>query len=259
MSENIQPYLSIITVIYNRVNDIEKTINSVISQSFKDIEYIIIDGNSNDGTADIIRKYDEKISFWISEPDTGIYNAMNKGIDKATGKYIQFMNAGDYFLDNDILEKIFSKGQISDIIYGDYYLSKDKKQMRNYPEQLTMFYFYISSLGHQASFIKKKLFENYKYNEKYKIVSDWEFFFKKIIFENCTTKHLGFPVCYFDLTGISESQSTKDLEKKERNDVISALIPQKLIPDFEKLYKLRVFQHTRCYRYFFRFFLKKFL
>ncbi len=255
MSENNQPILSIITVVYNRVNDIEKTIKSIISQTYKNIEYIIIDGNSTDGTVDVIKKYEDKIDYWVSEPDSGIYNAMNKGIAKATGKYIQFMNTGDYFLDNDMLEKIFSSEQDVDILYGDYYLSEDKKQTRYYPNELTMFFLYIASLGHQASFIKRSLFDKYMYNENYKIVSDWEFFFRKIIFENCTTKHLNYPVCFFDLTGISESQSTKELEKKERNDVISKLVPEKLIPDFEKLYKLRVFEHTRCYRYFFKYFL----
>jgi len=246
--------LSIITVVYNRVNSIEKTIKSVLSQTYKDFEYIVIDGNSNDGTVDIIRKYDDKISYWESEPDTGIYHAMNKGIAKAAGDYIQFLNAGDYFLDNDMLEKIFSEEQTVDILYGDYYLSEDKTKTRYYPDNLTMFFFYISSLGHQASFIKRSLFEKYTYNEKYKIVSDWEFFFKKIIFENCSTKHLNYPICYFDLTGISESQSTKELEKKEREEVISKLIPKKLIPDFEELYKLRALQHTKRYRYFLKYF-----
>lgn len=250
-----KPLVSIVTVVRNRVNDIEKTINAVLAQSYKNIEYIIIDGNSDDGTQNIIKKYEDKISFWISESDTGIYNAMNKGIDKATGKYIQFMNAGDYFLDNDILEKVFSENRSEDILYGDYYLSVDKKQTRTYPDRLTMFYFYISSLGHQASFIKKSLFDQYKYNENYKIVSDWEFFFRKIIFENCTTKHIGFPICFFDLTGISESVETKNTEKTERQDVISKLVPERLIPDFDRLYKIRILEHTRFYRYFLKYFI----
>jgi len=256
MTSGNQPVLSIITVVRNRVNEIEKTITSVLSQSYKNIEYIIIDGNSSDGTTEIIKKYDNNISFWVSEPDTGIYNAMNKGINQATGEYIQFMNAGDYFLDQDMLEKVFSEPKTEDILYGDYYLSTDKKQTRYYPDQLTMFYFYFSSLGHQASFIKRSLFDKYKYNESYKIVSDWEFFFRKIIFENCTTKHLNYPICFFDLQGISESAVTKELEKKERNDVISKLVPKKLIPDFEELYQLRVFQHTKRYRYFIKYFFK---
>ena len=96
--------VSVITISYNAVSVIEDTIQSVLNQSYKDIEYIIIDGGSTDGTVDIIKKYQDKINYWVSEPDNGIYDAMNKGIDKATGEWINFMNAGDYFHSNLTLE-----------------------------------------------------------------------------------------------------------------------------------------------------------
>lgn len=114
------PIITVITVCYNTLAKIEKTIQSVINQSYPNIEYIIIDGGSNDGTTDIIRKYQDKVSYWTSEPDNGIYDAMNKGILKSSGEWIIFMNCGDYFYNNDVLNEIFN-GKIyeEDIIYGN--------------------------------------------------------------------------------------------------------------------------------------------
>ena len=99
--------ISIITVCFNAVGVIEKTILSVISQTYNDVEYIIIDGGSTDGTLDIVKKYENYIAYWISEPDSGIYNAMNKGVKHATGLYCNFMNAGDFFINEKVLENIF--------------------------------------------------------------------------------------------------------------------------------------------------------
>ena len=117
----IQPKISVVTVCYNAVNDIEKTILSVINQTYPNIEYLIIDGGSKDGTMDIVNKYKDKIDVIVSEPDKGIYDAMNKGIDRATGDWINFMNAGDCFYNNVALESVFPRNYESvnfDILYG---------------------------------------------------------------------------------------------------------------------------------------------
>lgn len=103
------PLISVVTVSYNAVLTIEQTILSVINQTYPHIEYIIIDGGSTDGTVDIIKKYANRIAYWVSEPDKGIYDAMNKGIRTAKGEWINFMNAGDLFYSKDTLEKVFSK------------------------------------------------------------------------------------------------------------------------------------------------------
>lgn len=127
---------SIITVSYNAVNTIEDTINSVISQSYQDIEYIIIDGNSADGTIDIIKKYEHKISKWISEKDNGIYDAMNKGIQFASGDIIGILNADDIYADNTIVEKIIKEfyNSNADALYGDlkYVLQTDLNKTIRY-------------------------------------------------------------------------------------------------------------------------------
>ena len=121
MQSNKEPLVTVITVVRNAVSLLEKTILSVINQTYPNIEYIIIDGASNDGTIDIIKKYEDKISLWVSEPDKGIYDAMNKGIDLANGTWINFMNAGDKFFNNSIVESLFKEDSHNqyDLIYGD--------------------------------------------------------------------------------------------------------------------------------------------
>jgi glycosyltransferase involved in cell wall biosynthesis len=116
------PLVSIITVVYNGANTIEKTILSIIQQTYKNIEYIIIDGNSKDSTLEIIKKYDSKISYWKSEPDKGLYDAMNKGIAASTGDYVWFINSGDLIDANDTLEKVVNQNSGADVFYSDTYV-----------------------------------------------------------------------------------------------------------------------------------------
>ena len=113
--------ISVVTVCYNAADTIEKTMLSVLNQTYHDIEYIIIDGGSTDGTVEIIRKYADRIAYWVSEPDKGIYDAMNKGIKVATGEWINFMNAGDEFVDANVLDKLFFAKTVAnvDVIYGN--------------------------------------------------------------------------------------------------------------------------------------------
>ena len=112
--------ISIVTVSYNAVLTIEQTILSVINQTYPNVEYIIIDGGSTDGTVDIIKKYEDKIAYWVSEPDKGIYDAMNKGVVVATGEWINFMNAGDIFTDGDVIDKLFSDSPQTHLIFLVY-------------------------------------------------------------------------------------------------------------------------------------------
>ena len=170
------PTITIITVSYQSEKEIEKTILSVINQTYPHIEYIIIDGGSTDTTVDIIKKYANHISYWNSEPDKGIYDAMNKGIKKASGNWINFMNCGDTFYDNHVLENIFlNKDKNADIIYGDtnliytfgHYLLKGKEiSPQNY-----------MPFCHQASFSNTQLMKKYGFDINYKICADKKFFY----------------------------------------------------------------------------------
>ena len=121
--------LSIITVNYNNKDGLQKTIDSVISQTFKDFEWIVIDGGSTDGSRELIEKNKNYFSFWCSEHDKGVYNAMNKGIVHAKGEYLNFMNSGDCFVSNKVLEKIFSNDYTNDILYGNVVTFKNNKKM----------------------------------------------------------------------------------------------------------------------------------
>ena len=119
----LQPTFSIITITYNAVRLVEQTLLNVLSQSYPNIEYIVIDGGSTDGTVDIIRRYESGLAYWVSEPDKGIYDAMNKGLQKATGDYVWFINAGDTLCSSDTVQSVVSKLQkrkaLPDIIYGE--------------------------------------------------------------------------------------------------------------------------------------------
>jgi len=167
--------ISIITVVFNDKLGLENTIQSVLSQSYKNIEYIIIDGGSTDGTLDIIKKYEDRIDYWVSEKDKGIYDAMNKGIDVASGEWINFMNAGDGFYSNDILEKLFSSNNIKeDIVFGksiSYYKKDEVLRYENFETEKLNWY-YSKTPNHQSIFIRKKIYKNIKYDLCYKYYAD---------------------------------------------------------------------------------------
>jgi glycosyltransferase involved in cell wall biosynthesis len=177
--KNKNQKITIITVVYNDAKNIEKTILSVKSQNYIDVEYIIIDGDSNDGTLEIINRYRGDIDILISEPDGGIYDAMNKGIDKSTGVWVNFLNSGDAFYDNNLLSKIFNNANYDgvDIIYGNWeviYPSGNKKLFK--AGKLSNLW-KGSQFCHQASFINLEYHKKNKYNLNQKITADFEFFY----------------------------------------------------------------------------------
>ncbi len=171
---NKMPKLSIITVNLNNAVGLEKTIRSVISQTFSDYEYIIIDGGSTDGSVEVIKKYADKITYWVSEPDKGIYNAMNKGIKVAKGEWLYFLNSGDRLYDDSVLEKIFSSNiEKYDFVYGNV---KRIPSNNVYAGEFTYEKLLNQNIAHQSVFQKKKLFKEIgKYDEKYKIAADYAF------------------------------------------------------------------------------------
>lgn len=178
------PKVSIITVCYNASSLLENTILSVINQTYENIEYIIIDGCSKDGTVDVIEQYSDKISYWVSEPDNGIYDAMNKGILKATGEWLNFMNAGDSFASHDVLKQIFVDNQScllgKNAIYGDSIFCTSVGE--RYGKCLKTFWndgSYIPGKGfsHQSSFIKADYAKLNLFDTSYKICADYKMFY----------------------------------------------------------------------------------
>ncbi|MBA7518376.1 hypothetical protein ES705_10446 [subsurface metagenome] len=173
------PLVSVITVVKNGERYLEETIQSIISQTYDNVEHIIIDGGSTDNTLNIIQKYENKIDYWISEGDEGIYDGMNKGIDLAKGEWINFMNAGDKFYENNTIEKIFVGNDYNndDFIYGDYKIVYNPKFSRIQKAGEIKNLWKGMVFSHQSLFARCEVFKKYKFNINNKIGADFEFIY----------------------------------------------------------------------------------
>jgi glycosyltransferase involved in cell wall biosynthesis len=216
------PVVSIITINLNNANGLEKTILSVVAQTFSDYELIVIDGNSIDYSREVIERHTTKISKWVSEKDNGIYNAQNKGIDLAMGEYCLFINSGDYLVDKNVLQKfIYAKSQ-ADIITGDMLIADSNGNLSyaNSPDKITIRKMLTDTIWHPVSFIKTELFKKFgKYNENFKIAGDYEFFVRILIKEKSSYTHLNFPVSVFSLDGLSSNAKSKTILNEERREI----------------------------------------
>lgn len=256
--------LSIITINYNNAEGLRKTLASVASQTYADIEHIIVDGGSTDGSVEVIREYEQSLASrlsplasnlkWLSEPDSGIYNAMNKGIEialgrrvvnafnrselvedknkgikMANGEYLLFLNSGDYLVDADTLKNVFADADDVDIIYGDRInVWKDglERNRDSFPDHITGYFLYRGMISHQASFIKSDLFVKYGlYREDLKYGADWEFFLRTFLLYNCTYQHIYQNVVYFDCLGISSVAENNKEMWEERKRVFAETLP----------------------------------
>jgi glycosyltransferase involved in cell wall biosynthesis len=226
--------LSIITINYNNCNGLKKTIESVVNQTYSGYEYIIIDGGSTDGSVEVIKEYADKIDYWVSEPDKGIFNAMNKGILKTTGEYCNFMNSGDSFHANDVIAKTIPLLD-KDIVVGKYIHGNLSYTWGRTSDSISMLDFVKGGISHQSSFIKKTLFENNLYDENFKIASDWKFFIDVLIFKSCTYKNIDVIVADFDATGISSVASK--LNEMERTKILKEFLPERIYTDYVRLAK----------------------
>jgi glycosyltransferase involved in cell wall biosynthesis len=177
------PVFSIITITYNAAHCLEKTMLSVLSQSYSGIEYLIIDGASTDGTVGLIRQYEAGISFWVSEPDGGLYEAMNKGLQRATGDYIWFLNAGDTLYSGDTVRQIAyllqKKAVLPDIVYGETVLMSEKGEALGLrrlktPERLTWRSFRMGmKVSHQSFIVKRTIAPLFDLQYRYSSDFDW--------------------------------------------------------------------------------------
>ena len=247
--------LSIITINYNNAEGLRKTLASVAAQTYRDIEHIIIDGGSTDGSVDVIKEYEEQLHLthstihiqWTSEPDKGIYDGMNRGIRKATGDYIQILNSGDILATPDVTERMFAalkKYQTSNIkpqtsvpiLYGNMLkaypngkIVRDNCGGQGAPE--SFLYFYTGTLNHDCAYIRRDLFEKYGlYNEQMKICSDWEWYIRAIVLGGEKPVYTNIDVTIFDTNGISESNL--ELRKAERRQVLEKVLPPVVLADY---------------------------
>lgn len=237
---------SIITINFNNYEGLKKTIDSVISQTFTDYEYIIIDGGSTDGSRELIEQYQDHFAYWCSEPDKGIYNAMNKGIDHSKGDYLLFLNSGDWLYDNNVLYNVQKTKSEADIISGYAIRADNGKKYQLHNDNVLMMLITRYSLAHQATFIKKELFNQYRYDENYKIASDWKSWFDFLIFRNHSLEYIDVYVSLMDMTGISSDPKFASSNTAETETILHSLFPNKVITnlkEYGKMYNLPIIEN----------------
>jgi glycosyltransferase involved in cell wall biosynthesis len=196
--------LSIITINLNNREGLRKTIESVVTQTFNDYEWIVIDGGSTDGSTELIKQYASHLAYWVSEPDKGVYNAMNKGIRQAKGEWLQFLNSGDLLYEKTTLQKIFDREYGPDVLYGNAKNVHKDGSISDYiaPDNVSYAYIYRKAINHVASFFKRELFLDSLYNENFRIVSDWEYCLN-LVLRGCRFEHINHFVVWYDNTGLS--------------------------------------------------------
>lgn len=255
--------LSIITINWNNADGLQKTIQSIVSQTYKDFEYVIIDGCSKDRSVEIIQHFAKQFPInWVSEPDKGIYNAMNKGITRASGEYLHFLNSGDILFDNQVVEKMVSQlaaNNQPDILIGK--LHKHLTDGTLFPNPINRNFsflrFYSNSINHPATYIKKELFLKYGlYDESLKIVSDWKWFMQVVAFHDIKPAITDVDVAIFDMTGISETNI--ELRESERRKVLTDIVPSCYLQDYDH-YSTDIYMMQRLHRHPWAFKMVRFL
>jgi len=245
--------LSIITINRNNAAGLEKTLNSVLSQTGKDFEHVIIDGASTDGSVEIIKKYVDKTQLstlktthsvkWISEPDGGIYNAMNKGIRMAEGEYVQVLNSGDSLAGDWVVERMFQAlidNDNPDFLFGNMikiwpnglkYKTEHCKRC-----DYTLFDFYFGPLDHDGAYIKRSLYDKVGfYDESLKICADWKWIINAVAFNGLKPVNTNVDVILFDMTGVSENDGRqKELIDKEKRLIWESILPPSVLADYDK-------------------------
>lgn len=248
--------LTVITINRNNAAGLKKTLQSVLLQNIMDFEYVVVDGASSDESVEVIKEYEGLFGSrlkWISEPDKGIYNAMNKGIGMASGEYVQFLNSGDCLVSEDVAEKMFNALENSgnpSILYGNMLKDMPDGLLRDKcfaGQEISLLGFYIGTLNHSPAYIRKSLFDKYGlYDESLRIVSDWKWYMKAIIFGDEKPVYTDLDVTLFDMNGISETN--KELDKAERARVLAELVPSAILTDYDQ-WSFSIGQMKRLKRY----------
>jgi glycosyltransferase involved in cell wall biosynthesis len=217
--------LTIITINFNNLEGLKRTVESVIYQLWQEFEYIIIDGGSTDGSAEYIQEMHSHFDYWVSEPDRGIYHAMNKGIEVARGEYLLFLNSGDYLYNKEVFYNINHHFNYEiDIFAGSLIIDNEEKTIKHHPEKMTFSYITHRTLAHQSTFIKRNLFIKLGlYDESLKIASDWAFFFKALALNGVSYQSIDYTISFYDTTGISSRNGA--LAAKERDFIFEKYLP----------------------------------
>ena len=213
--------VSIITVNFNHLEGLKRTYESIVSQTFTDYEWIVIDGGSTDGSREFIEQHQDRFAYWCSEKDNGIYHAMNKGIRQAKGEYLNFMNAGDTFACSEDLSLVFGERRTADILYGYTLLKSIDGQYGNIGMMKRVFHWYdfiYGTLPHQSTFIRREAFERIGlYDETCRIVADWIWFVRAIFHFNASYEFIPQKIAIYEGGGISATKANME-EKRARKE-----------------------------------------
>ncbi|MGV8828382.1 MAG: glycosyltransferase family 2 protein [Breznakibacter sp.] len=218
--------VSVVSINLNNAAGLKRTIESIISQNYEYLEYVVVDGVSTDGSMDVIMQYRGYIDKLLVEPDDGPFFAMNKALKLVSGEYVIFINSGDCLVDG-VLKRIFGLGSVcADIVYGDCYI--ELNGVIDYIHKVSanpgIAFFYKGNLNHQSTFIRSELHKNFPYDESFRIAADFKLFFNLIIRQNCTVHYVNEPVAVFDISGLSNQPVYDSLHRQERQLVLSSYL-----------------------------------
>lgn len=220
--------LTVITICLNNVDELRRTIRSVTTQAKADFEYVVVDGGSTDGCRELIAGT-PGIARWVSEPDAGIYNAMNKGVTLARGEYVLFLNSGDTLAATDVLARAVPRLGEADFLAGDYLIARGHTTERRLsPARMTARFLLEGALMHQATFTRTALLRETPYDERLRIVADWELLLRRWLLDGCTYRHIDTVVCVFQMGGLSTNRRTVARRDEERRTVIDRLLPPRV-------------------------------
>ncbi len=217
----MSPLVSIVTVNLNHWDGLARTLESIGRQTFTDREVVVVDGGSTDGSVDLLRtNRGGVVTDFVSEKDSGIYDAMNKGIRRAKGTYVLFLNGGDAFAADDALEKVIGAAPpVEDVVYADVLIQAVDGATRRWstPEVLDWDYFMVTTLPHQATLIRRDLFERVGLHDtSFRICADFEFLLRAIVVRGASTRHVGVPLAVQLDGGISSAPETFAKLREER-------------------------------------------
>ena len=232
--------ISIVTVNLNNASGLKATLESVAMQTCREFEHIVIDGGSNDGSVEIIREYESIISNrksiilkWVSEPDKGIYDGMNKGVSKASGEYVYFLNSGDSLASEDTLHEMLDAINGSDFVIGRVnktYQGRIVGQTDMLSEEdMSLYQMFLHGINHQAALIKRPMLVTTPYDVNVRLSADWKFFVQKIVLESASVKFVDKTFANYDMTGVS---SNSDALRRERMQILGTIVPERIARDY---------------------------
>lgn len=249
--------LSIITINRNNAQGLKKTMQSVVSQTSKDLEYIVVDGASTDESVEVIKHFAEQRDIrWVSERDKGIYNAMNKGIGMAQGEYVMILNSGDYLASPQVvdeMDKALKANSCPDILYGNMLkIWPDGKTQRDHQlrDDYSLFDFYNGTLNPDGTYIRRSLFAQYgPFDESLKICSDWAWMLKTVGMNGVKPLHVDLDTLFFDMTGVSEGgERSRQTIRNERQQVLNQTLPAAVLEDYDR-YATDILMMRRLHRH----------